>query len=98
VSVRVQMFAALREAAGTSETTVSPGSLPALLEELRERFGEPFRSRLKVASVLVDGDPVDPQADVAVGDGSEVALLPPFSGGGPGRTGEAAAAVAVVGA
>lgn len=79
--VRIRLFAALREAAGTSETTVRAGSLAELLDELEDRYGEPFASRLGVASVLVDGQQTDRRADAWVSDGAEVALLPPFSGG-----------------
>lgn len=81
MAVRVLLFAALREAAGVGETTVGAGSLPSILDELRGRYGEPFGTRLGVASVLVDGDPVSRDAAVDVADGSEIALLPPFSGG-----------------
>lgn len=79
--VRVRFFAALREAAGEDETVTPPGSLPALLAELRARYGEPFSTRLSIASVLLDGTAVPRDADVAVDDGAEVALLPPVSGG-----------------
>ena len=81
MAVRVRMFAALREAAGTSEVSAAPAPLPDVLDELRERYGEPFTSRLSVASVLVDGDSVDRDEDRWVPEGAEVALLPPFSGG-----------------
>lgn len=81
MAVRVRLFAAVRDAAGTSETTVDPGPLPAVLDQLRDRYREPFPARLAVCTVLVDGDPVDRDAAVEVADGSEIALLPPFSGG-----------------
>ena len=81
MTVRVRMFAALREASGTGETSLPPGPLPVLLDTLRQRYGEPFATRLSVAAVLVDGDGVDPRAQVDVADGAEVALLPPVSGG-----------------
>lgn len=81
MTVRVQLFAAVRDAAGTSETTVEPGPLSAVLDQLRDRYREPFPARLAVCTVLVDGDPVAPGATVEVADGAEIALLPPFSGG-----------------
>lgn len=81
MSVRVRLFAALREAAGTGELEVVPGPLPELLAGLRARFGEPYATRSSVASVLVDGDPVARDADLFVEDGAELALLPPVSGG-----------------
>lgn len=78
--VRVRLFAALREAAGASEVTESPGRLGDILERLEGRFGERFTAVLATASVLVDGSRVgDPHTPVT--DGAEIALLPPFSGG-----------------
>lgn len=82
MSVRVRLFAAVREAAGTGETTAGPGPLPAVLDELRERYDERFAARLAVCTVLVDGNPTPPDAALEVPDGAEIALLPPFSGGG----------------
>jgi uncharacterized protein len=81
MTVRVRLFAAVREAAGVDEVAVAPAPLPELLDGLRQRFGEPFASRLAVCTVLVDGDATahDDPADVA--DGGEVVLLPPVSGG-----------------
>lgn len=81
MSVQVRLFAAVREAAGTDETTVEAGPLPAVLAELRDRYGERFATRLAVCSVLVDGSAVPIDATVEVPDGAEVAVLPPFSGG-----------------
>lgn len=84
MSVRVRLFAALREAAGEAEVEVAPAPLDALLGQLCARYGEPFTTRLSVASVLLNGDPVARAATVAVPDGAELALLPPVSGGSPG--------------
>lgn len=81
MAVRVRMFAALRDAAGTDEVAAEPGRLPGLLDDLRARFGEPFTRRLAVCTVLVDGTATPPDADVVVADGAELALLPPVSGG-----------------
>ncbi|HWB71607.1 MAG TPA: hypothetical protein VG452_05265, partial [Egibacteraceae bacterium] len=68
------MFAALRDAAGTGDTTVQPGPLPTLLAELRARYGRSFAERLVLCSVLLDGSAVARDADMAVPDGSEIAL------------------------
>jgi len=75
------MFAALREAAGEAEVAVDAAALPQVLDALRDRYGEPFTSRLRLCAVLVDGDTVHREADVPVPDGAELALLPPVSGG-----------------
>jgi len=82
MSIKVRLFAALREAAGTSALQVEAVTLPALLDQLRDRFGEPFTTRLSVAAILVDGEAVSRDAAIALADGAEVALLPPVSGGG----------------
>jgi molybdopterin synthase sulfur carrier subunit len=80
--VRVRLFAALREAAGTGEDSVDPGPLPAVLDVLRARYGDAFARRLAASSVLLDGSSVPRDAAVDVPDGAELALLPPVSGGG----------------
>lgn len=77
----VRLFAALRDAAGTGHVTSRAPDVPALLAELRARYGEPFASRLDVATVIVDGEPVDPAEGRDLAPGTEVVLLPPFSGG-----------------
>lgn len=81
MTVRVRLFAAVREAAGVDEVEVAPATVREVLSELRHRFGEPFAKRLAVCAVLLDGTAVPRDADVAVPDGAEVALLPPVSGG-----------------
>ena len=81
MSVRVRMFAALREAAGTSDDEVEAGPLDELLETLCRRHGDLFRRRLAVASVLLDGSVCARGTAVEVEDGAELALLPPVSGG-----------------
>ncbi len=78
----VRLFAALREAAGTAEVEVAADSAAALLAELGERFGPLMARRLRVASVLVDGERVardDTTVSLAAAD--EVAVVPPFAGG-----------------
>ena len=81
MAVRVRMFAALRDAAGTSEDLVAEAPLAELLEALCRRHGDAFRQRLAVSTVLVDGSAMSHDATVPVPDGAEVALLPPVSGG-----------------
>lgn len=82
MAVQVRLFAALREAAGTGELTVAAGPLPAVLDELRGRYGVRFSEVLAISSVLIDGDATQHDAGVALPDGAELALLPPVSGGG----------------
>ncbi len=79
--VRVRLFAALREAAGTAEEQLEAGLLPELLAQLCSRHGEVFAARLAISTVLLDGSATPHDAAVEVADGAELALLPPVSGG-----------------
>lgn len=80
MTVEVRLFAALRDAAGTARTTSEAATVGALLDELSVRYGEPFASRSRRATVVLGEDPVtDPATPLA--DGACVVLLPPFSGG-----------------
>lgn len=81
MTVEVRLFAGLRDAAGTARLDTDAADLATLLAELRQRFGEPFVTRLAASTVVVDGEPTDHDADVPLTDVEEVALLPPFSGG-----------------
>jgi molybdopterin synthase sulfur carrier subunit len=81
VAVTVRLFAALRDAAGTAQVEVAPDTVPAIVAGLSDRFGEPFATRVTVASGMLDGARVALDDDVDVPDGAELALLPPFSGG-----------------
>jgi MoaD family protein len=78
-TVRVRLFAALRELAGASEVEVSGVTVDDLVAALSERYGERFAKVARAGSVVVDGERVP--ADRALADGDEVALLPPVSGG-----------------
>ena len=81
----VRLFAALRDAAGTGDVAVpAPTTLPAVLADLSGRFGQRFADRVAIAAVMVDGMPVERDADIAIAAGAEVALLPPFAGGSGG--------------
>ena len=74
----VLYFASLRDAAGrASEQVPAEGGLDGLYEMLRARHGFGLeRGRLRVA---VDGEFVDWSAPVRAG--SEIAFIPPVSGG-----------------
>ncbi len=79
IRVKVLYFASLRDAARRdSETIVSDATdLRSLYEELRGRYGFALPAgRLRVA---VDGAFAD--WDDALREGSEVAFIPPVSGG-----------------
>lgn len=81
MAVTVRLFAALRDAAGTAEVQAAPGTVPAIVADLCDRFGEPFATRVRVASGMLDGQRVALDEPHDAPDGAELALLPPFSGG-----------------
>jgi molybdopterin synthase sulfur carrier subunit len=80
-SVRLRLFAAAREAAGTTSIEVDAATVGEVLAIARERFGAEFSAVLAGSRVWVDGD--EPAAGDAtpVSAGAEIAVLPPVSGG-----------------
>lgn len=78
-TVRVRLFAAAAEAAGTDETVAGPGTAAAVRVELESRFGPEFAHVLRQSALVSGGrrleaaDPVEPDALADV--------LPPFAGG-----------------
>ncbi len=80
---RLVLFAAAREAAGCREVEVPATSVGEALDAAAERFGSDFARILAFCSVLVDESSV-PRArvwDVPVEETTEIAVLPPVSGG-----------------
>ena len=75
----LRLFAAAREAAGTGRDVVDGATVADVLDAARARYGEPFTAVLRTAKIWVNGEPAD--GDAAVGEGDEVAVLPPVSGG-----------------
>jgi len=77
---RVLLFGPLRDLAGWRERQIEAGSLSALriaLTELDADLGEAIGG----AGVQVAIDQAVVRGDAALTDGSEVAFLPPMSGG-----------------
>lgn len=78
MSITVLYFASLRDAAGRdSEQLPLPASLRGLYDELRSRHG--FSLPAEKLRVAVDG--AFAAWDAPLRDGSEVAFIPPVSGG-----------------
>ena len=75
----LRLFAAARTAAGTSTDRVPGSTVADLLANATARYGEPFAAVLATCAVWVNGEPAE--GDRAVGEGDEVAILPPVSGG-----------------
>lgn len=76
---RVRYFAQAREAAGTGAEVVAGVTVGEVLAAAVERHGDRFAAVLATAAVWLDGEPAT-SAD-PVSEGSEVAVLPPISGG-----------------
>jgi sulfur-carrier protein len=75
----IRLFAAARDAAGTGRDTLPGATVAEVLVGARDRYGSRFAEVLDTAQVWCNGEPAaltDP-----VGDGDEVAVLPPVSGG-----------------
>ena len=84
-SLRVRLFASLRELAGSSEVEVEvpPGATAGgLIDALAARYGDRFAEVARAGSVVVDGERAGP--DDPIPAAGEVAVLPPVSGGGLG--------------
>jgi sulfur-carrier protein len=78
-TVRVRLFAALREAADANEVDGNGRTVGEIVDDLSGRFGERFAKIAAVGSFVVNGERAARSTPVAEGD--EVALLPPVSGG-----------------
>ena len=75
----LRLFAAAREAAGTGRDDVPGATVGEVLDAAVERYGDAFAVVLGSAKVWVNGEGAE-RGD-PVGDGDEVAVLPPVSGG-----------------
>ena len=75
----LRLFASAREAAGTERVVIDAATVGDVLTEARARFGDRFGAVLARSRVWVNGDPAE--LGDAVGEGDEVAVLPPVSGG-----------------
>ena len=80
--MRVRLFAALRELAGTAVLDVEPAvaDVGELLDTLSARYGEDFDRIMSAGTVIVDGETARRSRPLSPDD--DVALLPPVSGGG----------------
>jgi MoaD family protein len=78
-TVRVRLFASLRELAGASELHADGDSVGQVVARLSDRYGARFAEIARAGSFVVDGERAE--LERALADGDELALLPPFSGG-----------------
>jgi molybdopterin converting factor small subunit len=76
---RVRLFGPAADAAGTRIDTVPDTSVEAVLATMQDRYGDEFTLVARTCRVWVNGE--EPELGLSLGDGDEVALLPPVSGG-----------------
>ncbi len=76
---QLRLFGPARDAVGRSCVTLPGESVAAVVDAAEEQFGAPFSRILAVSRVWLNGQPVPP--DTRVGDGDEIAVIPPVSGG-----------------
>ncbi len=79
MTIRVRLFAALRDEAGASVVEAEGRTAGEIADALGLRFGERFAQIAAAGSLVVNGERARRETPVAEGD--EVALLPPVSGG-----------------
>jgi MoaD family protein len=79
MTIRVRLFAALRELAGSGVVEASGRTVGEVADHLSSSYGERFASIVAVSSFVVNGDRADRRTPIAESD--EVAILPPVSGG-----------------
>ena len=75
----LRLFAAAREAAGTSRDDLPGATVAEVLAAARERYGPAFADVLDTSRVWLNGEPAEAGDLVTATD--EVAVLPPVSGG-----------------
>ena len=79
--VTLRLFAHLREIAGTGRLEVEADDVAGAIDAACRRFGPAFTDALGTAAVWLDGEPVDDPSSVVLRPSSELALVPPVSGG-----------------
>ena len=80
--IRVRLFAALRELAGTAHLELEAQTVGEAAALLSERLGPKFGQIMASGSVVVGGERVGFERTLS--EGEEVAFLPPVSGGSAG--------------
>ena len=78
---RVLLFARARELAGTKTAEIDGATVADVLRVAGERYGAEFVELSETCSVVVDGEVVLPGEFGSRSPGTELAILPPVSGG-----------------
>lgn len=77
--IKLLFFANLRETVGTRSLEVPAESLDKIVDQLISKYGPHFKDQLQQCRIWVDGNEATMEQEIR--DGSEVAFLPPVSGG-----------------
>lgn len=80
-AITLRLFAAAREAAGTGTASLEARTVGEALTVARARFGPTFGAVLDGSRVWLDGEEPEAGDATILRDGSELAVLPPVSGG-----------------
>jgi len=75
----LRLFAQAREAAGVGALDIAGTTVGDVIDSATDRFGAQFETIVAGSKIWVNGQPAE-RVD-GVGDGDEVAILPPVSGG-----------------
>ena len=75
----LRLFGPAAEAAGTRHDTVDEPTVGAALQAATTRYGQAFAAIAAASQVWVNGEQASPSTPL--GDGDELAVLPPVSGG-----------------
>jgi len=75
----LRLFGPAREAAGVAGVEIPGRSVAEVLGSAEERFGKAFAEVVAVSRIWVNGRSATGEA--LVGEGDEVAVIPPVSGG-----------------
>ncbi len=75
----VVLFGPARDAAGVGRDTIEGATVGDVISAAADRYGDRFAGVLATCKIWVNGEPAP--LGLAVGDGDEVAVLPPVSGG-----------------
>lgn len=75
----LRLFAAARDAAGTSRDELPGDTVGHVLDVARDRYGDRFAAVLGSCRIWVNGEPAG--SDDPIGPADELAVLPPVSGG-----------------
>ncbi|HEX6844629.1 MAG TPA: MoaD/ThiS family protein [Actinomycetota bacterium] len=79
MTVRVRLFAALRELAGSGEVTAEGRTVGEVADAVAGVYGDRFAKIAGVSTFVLNGERAARETPIA--DGDEMAILPPVSGG-----------------